>query len=207
MSAPLKPAAQRGVALITALVMLLVLSIMAVAGARLAINSKRMASNQRDRDLAVQAAEMALQDAEMDIQGVVAVNSRSALFSGSNPNLLPFVAGCNTGTTPGTAFQGLCAAVDSGTPNWETVDFAQTGANARAVAYGTFTGRQFPTAPTGLLPAALPRYIIEPIQDTSPGASGSPDAPVVYIFRVTAMGFGANTATRVMLQSYYRKAE
>lgn len=47
----------RGIALITALVMLLIISVIAIAGARLAIGSKRMASNQRDRDLAQQAAE------------------------------------------------------------------------------------------------------------------------------------------------------
>jgi type IV pilus assembly protein PilX len=89
-----------------------------------------------------------------------------------------------------------------GTPNWLAVDFSQTGATARSAAYGTFTGRVFPTATGGLLPAALPRYIIEPISDMSPGASEG-----TYIFRVTAVGFGANPATRVMLQSYYRKGE
>ncbi|AEI78056.1 type IV pilus assembly protein PilX [Cupriavidus necator N-1] len=192
----------RGIALITALVMLLIISVIAIAGARLAIGSKRMASNQRDRDLAQQAAEAALLDAEIDIQGVAAPTSRSAIFSGTTMNVLPFVAGCNTGVTGASPFQGLCDPVLDGTPNWLTVDFSQTGANARTTAYGTFTGRRFPTATGGLLPAALPRYIIEPINDMSPGASEG-----AYIFRVTAVGFGANPATRVMLQSYYRKGE
>lgn len=193
---------QRGLALITTLVMLLVISAIAIAGARLAIGSKRMASNQRDRDLALQAAEAALLDAEIDIQGVSAASGRSAVFSGAALNVLPFAAGCNTGTSGAAPFQGLCDAVIDGTPNWLAVDFTQTGAAARTVGYGTFTGRRFPTAQGGLLPAALPRYIIEPIPDTSPGASEG-----AYLFRVTAVGFGANPATQVMLQSYYRKGE
>jgi type IV pilus assembly protein PilX len=204
MTRPPRPPVPRGIALVTALIMLLVISVLAVAGARLAINSKRMASNQRDRDLALQAAEAALQDAEMDIQGVTAPTSRSALFSTTDLNVMPFVAGCNVGTAAGAAFQGLCDPILDGTPNWMTVNFAQTGAAARTVAYGTFTGRTFPTTPNGLLPAALPRYIIEPIQDRSPGASTERQQ---YLFRVTAVGFGANPATRVMLQSYYRKGE
>jgi type IV pilus assembly protein PilX len=193
---------QRGIALVTAMIMLIVISIIAIAGAQLAIGSKRMASNQRDRDLALQAAEAALLDAEMDIQGVSAPAGRSALFSGTTLNVLPFVAGCNTGTSGAAAFQGLCDPILNGTPNWLSVDFAQTNGTARTVAYGTFTGRVFPTAANGLLPAALPRYIIEPIADTSPGANES-----TYVFRITAVGYGANAATRAMLQSYYRKGE
>ncbi len=197
------PPPQRGIALVTALVMLLVISLMAVAAARLAINSKKMATNQRDRDIALQAAQAAIEDAEADIQGASAATSRSNLFSGANFNAMPFVPGCNIGN-PGSAtpYLGLCDAVVDGTPNWLTVDFTQAGGNARTVAYGTFTGRRLPTTADGLLPAALPRYIIEPVQDLSAGSDGSN-----RIFRITVVGFGASMATRVMLQSYYMKGE
>lgn len=202
MSPRLSSRPRRGIALITALVMLLVISILAVAAARLAINSKKTASNQRDRDLAMQAAQAALEDAEADIQGASAATSRSTLFSGISLNVIPFVTGCNTGTSAAAPYQGLCDAIVDGTPNWLTVDFTQTDGNARTVGYGTFTGRKFPTAASGLLPAALPRYIIEPVQDTSAGGNGS-----TVVFRITAVGFGASTATRVMLQEYFQKGE
>jgi type IV pilus assembly protein PilX len=63
-----------GFALITALVMLLVITLLAIGGARLAIDSKRMSRNQRDTDIAFQAAEAALRDAEYDIQNASAGN-------------------------------------------------------------------------------------------------------------------------------------
>ncbi|WP_049279857.1 pilus assembly PilX family protein, partial [Ralstonia solanacearum] len=53
-----------GFALITSLIMLLVITILALGGARLALDSKRISRNQRDNSIAFQAAEAALRDAE-----------------------------------------------------------------------------------------------------------------------------------------------
>ena len=59
---------QGGSALILAIVFLLVLTIMAVAGMQSSSLQERMAGNLRDKDIAFQAAEAALRDAEIFLQ-------------------------------------------------------------------------------------------------------------------------------------------
>jgi type IV pilus assembly protein PilX len=51
----------------------------------------------------------------------------------------------------------------------------------------------------GSFPAKLPRYIIEAVQDLEAGRKA--DEQTKYIFRITAIGFGANSDTQVVLQS------
>jgi type IV pilus assembly protein PilX len=69
------------------------------------------------------------------------------------------------------------------TPVWEdTTKWATSGAS---VAYGTYTGA------TALpVVAQQPRYLLEyfPLGDST-------------VYRITAVGFGANTSTQIMLQS------
>jgi type IV pilus assembly protein PilX len=74
-----------GIALITAVIMLLVITLLALGGARLALDTKRSTRNQRDFEIAYQAAEAALYDAEIDIQGAVAAKSRSSIFAPDKP--------------------------------------------------------------------------------------------------------------------------
>ncbi|SDB02703.1 type IV pilus assembly protein PilX [Desulfonatronum thiosulfatophilum] len=62
---------QTGSALVISLVMLLVLTLMAVAGMQTTSLQERMAGNMRDKDLAFQAAEAALREAESYLQGAV----------------------------------------------------------------------------------------------------------------------------------------
>ncbi len=57
-------AAQRGVALVVGLILLLVLTLVGLTGMRSAVMEEQMAGHFRDRDLALQAAEAALRDAE-----------------------------------------------------------------------------------------------------------------------------------------------
>lgn len=198
-----------GFALITALVMLLVITLLAIGGARLAIDSKRMSRNQRDTDIAFQAAEAALRDAEYDIQNAsagngTATNTRSAIFDPTKTTGFPG-SGCNTGG-PGTAtpYQGLCQpAPDGATAVWNTVSWSTSG-TPQTVGFGDFTGRTFPTG-TGLLPAQKPRYIIEILPDRTIG--GNVQGPATFLYRITAVGWGPNLGAQVMLQSVYRKTD
>lgn len=186
---------ERGFALATSLIMLVIVTLLALAGARMALDSRKVANNQRDRDIAFQAAEAALRDAEFDIEG----GTRAAAFTENAQ--IGFVKGeCgSSGTT-----RGLCETADGSiAPIWQTVDFEDTSANAPSVAYGTFTGNRF-AAGAGLLPARLPRYIIEPMQLTIEGASASAQGKVPF-YRITTVGFGPNPAVRVMLQTFYYK--
>lgn len=192
---------QRGVALITAVIMLLVITLLAVAGARAALDSKRSSRNQRDFDIAFQAAEAALRDAELDIQK----GSREAKFDPTQPE--GFTVGCGISTTAGTPTLGLCDTVDTWqtTNVWDTVDWTASSGQ-HTVEYGTFTGLVFPTG-SGLTPGRKPRYLIEKFPDTELGEGADQEKPKKYIYRVTAVGFGPNDTTRAMVQMYYRKQE
>ncbi len=56
----------------------------------------------------------------------------------------------------------------------------------------------------GTLPARLPRYIIELMPYARAGEDAARRAGNFY--RITAIGFGASDASRVVLQAYYLKA-
>lgn len=60
-------ACQRGMALITSMIFMVMLTVIGVTAARMSLLEERMAGNMRDRDLAFRAAEMALRDAERDL--------------------------------------------------------------------------------------------------------------------------------------------
>jgi type IV pilus assembly protein PilX len=179
---------QHGVALITGLIFLVVLTLIGITSARMAGLEERMSGNMRDRSLAVQAAEMALRDAERDIRGGAGISRNPAISGITN-----FDSAC----TNGLCYNG----VDGGplpltnplnwnaTPVWSTVDWT---AAAPSVAYGTNTGA---TNILGLF--AQPRYIIEGIQKTELGE-------IVYYYRITTRAVGANPTTVVWLQEIFR---
>jgi Tfp pilus assembly protein PilX len=178
---------QQGAALVTALCLMLCVMMIGVCAARTSLNAEKSARLERDRHLALQSAEAALADAEADIAGGTdPTSARAALLaSGSAAS---FVAGCGRAG----ASLGLCApAAPPAPPAWQSVDLAGDA----AVPYGRFTGVAMP-AGAGVLPARLPGYVIELVPFGAPGA----------LYRITAIGFGTRESTRVVLQSYYRKA-
>jgi type IV pilus assembly protein PilX len=185
--------------------MLLVITLLALAGARIALDSKRTSRNQRDFEIAYMAAEAALRDAEMDIQNASGPNRRSDLFSPtSSQGFLP--GDCNTGTTAPSKYQGLCDTFsNSGEPIWNTINWTAATGN-KTVEYGTFTGRSFPTG-NGITPDRRPRYLIELLRDNTSGGLASGADNTRYMYRITAVGFGPNDTTRAIVQSTYRKTD
>lgn len=169
---------QRGVALITGLIFLVVLTLIAITAARMAGLEERMSGNTRDRSLAVQAAEMALRDAELDIRN-----------SGRVSGLTNFVAAC----TNGLCYNGIQG--NSNGTNWNTTPVwsAVSMTNVPSVAYGFFTGA---TAIAGL--SAQPRYIIEGIKKVPPGGTEE------FYYRITVRAQGANPNTVVWLQEVFK---
>jgi Tfp pilus assembly protein PilX len=179
---------QAGVALVTALVLMLVTAMMGVAAARAAIHAGKSARYERDRQVAFAAAEAALADAERDIEGAAATApGRAALFDAGPSGL---TKGCGRGVDD----LGLCRD-EGGTPQWQAADLQ---ADASTAGYGSFTGALMATG-GGSLPARAPRYVIEflPITGAPPGSG--------RFFRITSIGFGARQGTQVVLQSFYRK--
>jgi type IV pilus assembly protein PilX len=180
----------RGAALVCSLLLMLAAMLVAVSIGRTVFAAMASAGAERERSLAWEAAEAALRDAERDIAGGVDP-ARAAQFTAAGA--AGFVDGCGRGG----AGRGLCSATSP--PAWQTLDLAESD-NPALVPYGYFTGASFGGG-TGksLLPAQPPAYLIERIAPPGAGAS------LGNFYRITAIGFGSTAATRVVLQSVYRK--
>jgi type IV pilus assembly protein PilX len=175
---------QHGVALITGLIFLVVLTLISVTAARMSSLEERMSGNMRDRSLAMQAAEMALRDAERDIRGGAGI-TRAPAISG----LTNFDSAC----TSGLCYNGPAGNTNGTnwitTPAWSIPNYMTA---APSVAYGANTGA---TSIVGL--SAQPRYIIEGIEKNGSGTA-------IFYYRITVRAQGANTNTVVWLQEVYR---
>lgn len=181
MTSPLR---ERGAALVTMLFLMLALLMMSLSSMRAALAGARSARYERDRLVAHAAADAALLDAERDIEGAAgAASPRTAIFRALDASA--FAERC-----AGRAEKaGLCKAASGGAaPAWQAADLA----GKAGVEYGRFSGRTLATG-AGTLPAAAPRYLVELLPGPTP------------LFRITALGVGADPATVVVLQSYYRR--
>lgn len=187
-------ARERGFVMVTAVLFLLVLTILGLSSMGGTILEEKMTGFYRDRQIAFEAAEAALRDGELD-----ALSSRISGGTG-------FAAGCGSTTSGSTADAGLCAVETDGTPVW--VDFESDSTKktgwvdgddeGHSVRYGQFTGATaFPTDSV----AKPPRYIIESIKVASQQLKLNAPQSYKYAYRITAVGFGRRTTTRVLLQS------
>ena len=194
------PGRQQGAVLVVALCVMLALLIIGVSAIRTALNGEKAARGERDRQIAMQAAEAALADAERDIEQAP-FTARGALFAGGSS--AGFADGCAAGSS--NPALGLCRYSQPKTvPAWQRAALAEEAPDqVRTVAYGLFTGARMPVG-KGTLPARLPRYVIEQMPYARAGEDAGRRAGNFY--RITAIGFGANAATRVVLQSFYLKA-
>jgi type IV pilus assembly protein PilX len=194
--------AERGVALIVALLMLVAILLLGVSAAQIALHGEKTSRNERDRQIAFQAAEAALMDAETDIEHSPFAKSAARVFAGNSTVGFPDGEQVTCGTGTANPFLGLCNRARPGTaPAWQTVDFLNQSDGASSVPYGHFTGQQMQTG-AGSLPARLPRYVIEPLPYRPEGQEAN---KANYVFRITAIGFGVRDSTQVLLQSIYRK--
>ena len=180
----LPPSRQQGAALVTVLFLMIAVLMMSASSMGAALSAAKSARHERDRHVAQAAAEAALHDAERDIEGAAgAASPRTATFAAAD-------AGAFMDDCAGAAERaGLCRHIPPpGVPAWQAADLA----GGAGVEYGRFTGRQMPTG-AGQLPSRPPRYLIELLP--APGAGPR--------YRITAIGFGADAATIVVLQCYY----
>lgn len=176
---------QRGASLFVALVMMIAITLIGIAGATISTSEERMARNARDTNIALQAADAALRDAEADIVTARAI-SGATLFSTS----------CDY-----TGGKGLCIPPSTGsTQAWES----HLTDPARSLAYGEMTG--VPSFIAGTSSGGVsspPRYLVEAIPDTS-GTSLKAGGSVRYVYRITSVGYGALAGTEVLLQEFFR---
>jgi len=174
-----------GIALLTALVLLLAVLMTGIASTRSALQGARAASHERDRLLALQMAGAALHDAEQDIEGGAEPGSaRANAIAGGSADA--FVAGCSGGRP----YNGLCI------PDTDPARLAELllDDDGPALMFGSFTGASMPGG-EGALPRETPRYLIELM----------PASPDGQLYRITARGAGSLPGTHAALQAYYRK--
>lgn len=196
--APRRSRRQAGFSLIVVLIVLIVVSLLGVSASQMVLLSERSTRFDRDYQIAYQGAEAALMDAEFDIRGPNAdANNRVAEFSPQSN--LGFTEGCGSS---GKA-RGLCLPAAPGAKEvWYTVDFTDETSGAKATTFGEFTGRSLDIGGTGARPSVKPHYIIEAIEDRTPGTEVG---KLNILHRVTAMGFGPRTETIAVVQMIFRK--
>lgn len=169
---------QRGSALIIALLFLLVMTVIGVAGMQGTTQQEKMAGNMRNHNLAFQAAEAALRAGEMFVDpvkiGTTCNRPAASAFNETNGLLQPKSTGGDDG-----AF-------------WMAYDTQWTGGNSRQLASNTLAEL-----------AEQPRYVIEDISSLDPlCAAATP--PTHDCYRITARGVGGTTDAIVILQSTYQ---
>lgn len=194
---------QRGAALIVGLIMLLLLTLIGVAGMRDTLLQEKMAGNMRDRELALQAAESALRAAETKLGALT-----EPTFSNSNG-----MYDLNT-----TAGQTAMARVKSSVPVSEQAFWQQS------TKWTSTTSVVYPYTLDDVI--APPRYVIEKLgtamsADKSSYTGGSdpnfvtditagvevPEVVTYPDYRITARGQGATADAIVILQATFRRNE
>ena len=191
-----------GATLVYVLCLLVIILLLGISAAQMALQGEKAARGERDRQIAFQAAEEALVDAQNDIEGLPGALGRSSLFAPGSA--AGFADGCGE-----AGALGLCLPAAPEAPAlWLSTDLDGAEGSSRAVPYGQFTGAVMQTG-QGFLPSRRPRYLIELLPFHQPGTEAGAAAggltTASYVYRITAIGFGAQESTQVVLQSYYRK--
>ena len=185
---------QQGMVLVTALIFLVVLTLLTMSSMGGAILEERMAGSLRDWNVAFQAAESGLRDAQREILSGLRISGATG-----------FAQDCSNTSAD---YKGLCLVQEDGSPIWVDLETnaAATGwvtgdDDITTVKYGTYTAVP-PLAGVG----KQPRYVVE-VMEVKDGPLNQPKGYVVAtkkVYRVTGVGFGARSGSRVMLQATYR---
>jgi type IV pilus assembly protein PilX len=168
---------QRGVVLVVALLLLLILTLIGLAATRGSWLQLKMAGNTQDKDVAFQAAEAAL------------VNCEDILTQAALPTFSP------AGTNGYFKIDGT-----EDTPARQRT----TWGDGDSIAY---TGPALNDASGSAIVQAPPRCIIEKLPPRPPpgGSIASDTANVTEMYRVTAHAVGASDDSIVLLQTTYRR--
>jgi type IV pilus assembly protein PilX len=177
-------AAQRGMSLFPAMVLLLVVAMLSIAALSGSAMQERMAGNAKDMNVAFQAAEAGLRDAEGDIDANITAATA-------------FTSACTNGLcTPPSKW-----ATPTSTDISKLIDWTNPGLRR---AYGANTG----VAPLPSV-ATQPVYVIEllshlpPAPGNSVGLGIAPVGSAGTAYRVTVLATGARAESRALLQSIY----
>lgn len=188
---------ERGIALLTSLVFLVVLTLLGIGVFSTSTSDEKMARNFRDGEIALQGAEAAMNEAKMLISGSYNIDDQP----GTLPK--PFSSETCTSGTPPTGY----ACFD--TVNVATLDLFSPPTGITPAEVNDFgkplsaSIREAKLSPKiqGLYGSSQPRYLIRPLtadkcdrSRTGKNASGSP-----YCFQIIAESRGRLGTTRVRL--------
>ncbi len=186
------PRKQHGIALLTAMILLAVLTLLGVTAMKMANLEELMSGNMRDRNLALQAAEMGLRYVEQHISD----NDPTT----NAPNSIDGVTGFDATCTGGYCYYGqnqlppappLKSSIEQYcTPGCPLTYSPNTVFIVKGITY---------TAPA--LPAGVPAptYLIEGIKKTLAGSSD-----YSYFYRISVRAQGVRPGTVVWLQEVFR---
>lgn len=186
MKRPLTPAGERGAALIVALILLIVMTLLGLSGVRMVVLEERMTANAFDRSLSFQAAEAALRAGEAAAQAQAEAIPPNQLFPDNG-----VWTDSNDSCTASPCESGLCAQPDKDcTARWLDTDFNDWV--------------DVPNPGLGAL-APTPQYFIEFLGGNFPCNIEDPAAGAMDCkrYRVTARSHSDDDRAVVMLQSIY----
>ena len=172
---------QQGFILLTALVFIVVLTIIVISTVNISSSDEKIARNSRDKDIAFAAAEAALRDAEIYISG----SYQFPYTPNNNPINYP-----NQLTLPEQS-----DFFNSSDPNYNYT--CALGAKGHGC---TPTNTNITQAPQINGVASQPRYLIDIVRVSTPNSicNSTP-----FLFRITAQGEGRSSNTRATLQELY----
>lgn len=183
---------QRGAALMVGLIMLLLLTLIGVAGMRDTLLQEKMVGNMMDREMALQAAESALREAEGKIAAVVAPNSlavdgirvQNALVRPTNKTESAFWQSQVWGSGNSAAYAFFLPAVKT-QPRY-VIEFVGK------LSDGVYVGG-----------SSASSLVISEEQD--PFAGEAATGSTKFDYRITARGTGLTDDSEVIVQSTYRQ--
>tara|TARA_R110002049_G_scaffold37970_9_gene118703 strand:+ start:1030 stop:1611 length:582 start_codon:yes stop_codon:yes gene_type:complete len=184
------PLANRGIVLVTTLILLLIMSVLGISALRATTLEERMSGNWRDRNLALQAAEAGLRAGERFI---------GPLTVAPTPHAYP----CSADQT--------CEVFDPADSSKRPTEDGLMSANAADRDEWAEQSREYDRNDDGRdMPgvAALPRHLIEHrghIRDHLVTGFGSAHETGRDQYRITARGTGQTAVARSVLQSLYIK--
>lgn len=181
----------RGIVLVTTLILLLIMTVLGISALRATTLEERMSGNWRDRNLALQAAEAGLRAGERFI---------GPLTVAPTPHAYPCATdeSCEVFDPADSAKRPT----EDGLMSSNSADREEWVQQSREYDRDEDAGRDVPGA------AALPRYLIEHrghIRDHLVTGFGSAHETGRDQYRITARGTGQTAVARSVLQSLYIK--
>lgn len=179
----LHPSRQLGAALLTALIFLVVLTLLGIGVYSTTTSEEKMARNFRDKEIALQAAEAALNEAKIWI--TASYNTSAA------PSPLP--QPLTTDNCPSNMNGFICE--PSGITDYKSLDLFNTGSANYATA-GSNAKVPSSISPGIVGLSAQPRYLVILEKDSS---MCGPSSATPYCFKILAQARGRMGTTRVSI--------